>query len=590
MRIQLWFAAIIGALVLSTGAQTSHAQMPPGPQAWAPNARGVHPASYNAGLAYPYPPPMTSPYAGGSPSDAFSVGPPPSGMLPYPGVNGPDYQANIFKDGLWQSESRSGRRMNLTLEFLFTRTRKPTGVFGNDQAQTYFETIEDALEELDDIDDDVLDLLRTDDQLGLAAPNFFDRVDFADEFGDINSIGGRVNFEIINPDESGVLMSFLYSADPTEQFNARKDVHPSRGQDFELLNFVLNNPAGFLVDLSPLDVFEVLGNNLLNLRGIPLDDGTLQTFDGDTTIGGVTSPYDLQFLLEIKTETYSGNIGWMMAPVYKTDYFKLRPVVGLRAMYMGEEIDFFGLDSGLVYDNNDGTGTGDPFIADVKLHSTPNGIDDDGDGIIDNAGGIEDDPMGAGGGGGGTQTTDSRFINFRIQDPNLPPIETTLNNRVRSYLLGPEVGVRYDFGGDKFVFSGMTKVGLMANSERISLAGNNFAMTTRDNNFIPSTPGNNQPNTFNDTESHTHVSPLIETSIYVDAPIFNYVPILRRFKVFSEANFRAGYTFTYIDHIARPYQSVNYQGNPAQGLFPTISVDRHHWTIGSYSVGVNWNW
>ncbi|MBM83544.1 MAG: hypothetical protein CMJ78_23540 [Planctomycetaceae bacterium] len=571
--------------MLTSGLQETWAQQPGAPPAGWGQPQGVQPAGYSAGFPYSLQAPG-NPYFGGSPSDTYRAGSPPASAMPWPDVNGPDYKENVFRDGWWIEESRSGKNYNFSVELLVTQTRKPQGVFGDERAQTYFQLIEDALMD-SDIDDDVLALFQSDDLLGTVSPNFFDRVNFADEFGDLNSLGTRMTLEITNPDDSGLILSGWWSSDPTEQFDARSDVHQSRGTEPELLEFLLDNPLGILADISPLDPDEVLQNNLLNLRGIPLDDGTIRTFDNGINIGGVTAPFDLQFLLEIQTESYSGNVAWMMAPVYNNGYFKLRPVVGIRAIYLREELAFSGRDSGLVYDSEDDAT--DPFLADVKLHSTPNGVDDDGDGIIDNAGLVEDDPSGGMGGGGGG-ADDVRFIQFRIQDPNFPPLDTTLNNRVRSYLLGPEVGFRYDFSGKTIGISGMTKVGLMANAERISLAGNNFAMTTRDNNFIPSTPENNQPNRFNDTERHIHVSPMFETSLFVNAPVFQYLPVLRRFKLFSEANLRVGYTFTYIDHVARPSESIEYTANPAMGLFPSIDTDRHRWTIGSYSFAINWNW
>ncbi|HEV3298484.1 MAG TPA: hypothetical protein VG055_02535, partial [Planctomycetaceae bacterium] len=276
-----------------------------------------------------------------------------------------------------------------------------------------------------------------------------------------------------------------------------------------------------------------------------------------------------------------------------------------------EGLSFEGIDSGLLYGGASATGTNTAVAIlgrDFKSQSVPNGIDDNKDGIIDNAVTPEPAPSGS---NSTTTTTGAEVISFPSPFALLP---ATIDVRANTNLAGPTAGLHYLIGNSAgFHVTGETKFGLMANWETIELSGNNIGSTTRVNGnfvtfpteltgnrgnpqmeiaqdlFIPS-PTDPNPNAFNSSAQHSHVSPLIEQSIIIEAPVFQYVPILGKMWPFAHANLRGGYEFMWVGDVIETNQSIDYEGNPMAGLKPRIVVDRGSWYSDNWSVGVSWNW
>jgi len=83
---------------------------------------------------------------------------------------------------------------------------------------------------------------------------------------------------------------------------------------------------------------------------------------------------------------------------------------------------------------------------------------------------------------------------------------------------------------------------------------------------------------------------MLEQSFFAEAPPFRYVPRLKRVPLFHEAKFRVGYTLTYIGQVVQPDQSVLWEGNPAEGLFPSIQIRRGKWLSDHWTFGINWQY
>jgi len=551
---------------------------------------------------------------GPPPGVASTSGMPPAAMRPYPANSTYDfeYDKHYYRDGMWNRiSSNRGRRSIFNIDILVARTRKPTGYLGNGGAMTYKDMILPILEEdpydLGDTgggggqDQSVVDQFRGVPAAGVPGFNYYDPVQLQNTLNSPSGTGLRLQMGYFDPDDSGLVFEG-FGQNTSTMFDARDTLGMGRGEQKDTLllllkppNFLLNNIGGAGSqfgqtggggggggddDASTAQDF-ILQNNLLNLRGIGLDDGSR---DGAGNVIGVSSPYDLEFRLTAKSRTYGASITWIMAPRYRTKKFMLRPTVGVRYMRIQESMSFYGQDSGLTYDNLEDLDEG--FNGDVKLHSPPNLIDDDGDGITDNAALVEESGGGGGGGGGGGE--EFRFVIYN--DPSMYPLTSTLNNMSRSDLIGPEVGLRYDIGGDKFKLWGQTKLAVAANTERLRLNGNNIGMVTRQNNFNMATPGDPQPNRFSDRDRHSHVSEIIEQSFFAEAPLFARIPILRRSSILSEANFRFGYTFLFVGHVARPFGSIYWAGNPSEGLFPTVNTKRTSFWTENYSFSINWTY
>jgi len=465
---------------------------------------------------------------------------------------GPQISGTVFADS--QDVDDRSHQHFFRFDVLQTWSQSPKGFVGNANAQSYQSLLEPIL-------------LNHPYGLDIAnqfgGSNYYDPVTLESETGNPSGTGFRLQTGYYDPDDSGLVIEG-FDQRTTEQFDARDTLGLGRGDQKNMMLLLLSPPDFLLNDVSPADGDFILQNNLLNLRGLPLDDGSLE---------GVTSPYDLEFRLTSKSRLYGGSITFV-APSVGIQKLRLRSTVGVRYLRLQESFHFFGQDSGLSYDNVEDLD--EVFNGDVKLHSPPNMIDDDQDGIVDNAALVEG------------SSDEFRFIIYN--DPSMYPMTSTLNNVLRSSLIGPEIGLRYDLGGTKFKLWGQTKAALTVNNERLRLNGNNIGMVTRQNNFLTSTPGDPDPNQFNDQHDDSYLSPVFEQSLFIETFLFAQIPMLRRVEFFKNASFRFGCTFIWVGNVSQPSESIVWQGNPSEGLYPSIDMKRADWWTTNLSYSVNWNW
>ena len=496
----------------------------------------------------------------------------PDSMTAWPGSNGPSpyfnnaYSSHYQENGLWHHDSNNRRKkFFFSTEALVTFTKRPqSGIIGSKRAQSYYDLVQEGLEE---VDDELYEEFEFSNYYGRQEFTFFD---------DLESPGLRLRWGYENPDDSGLMITGWWASDNTTSLNGPRDISTRRATEKSLVYELLEEPDFPDTDISPRTVEEVLDANLMNLGGLPINDGSA---------GGVTIPFDLGYKIEFRSESWGTSLNWMSTPSYKSGSLVIRPIYGIRYIGVQEGFRFVGNDSGLLYDDGDDSDI-DP-IRDLKLHSLPNGIDDDGDGIIDNAGHVEpiQDQNGGGGGGGGNQDEDVNYVAV------VDPFTSFVDNGTMSHIAGPEMGFRYDLGGDHFKLWGMTKVGIMANHEKMSLKGDNIMMATRgDEVALPVTIDNPNPNAFSSSRSHTHVSPMIETSLFAEMTIFDKLPLLRDVHILESAKFRVGYTYLLIGEVARPYNSIKWDGNPQEGMFPSINLSRRQWRTSNWSFAVDWTY
>lgn len=583
MRLHLWLAILTGTI--STLGIAGSAQ-----------SQGVYPPGAGVGT---YPPGATM---GGGPGDQFSgMYPPPGGYpsyyQPYPSISPyeHEYQQIANRAGIWEQDSQSRigmpNRWRFRTEYVSMEARQGKRLLGNSKAPTYREQIIPTLEDAggggggNNLDDYIDALSGLNNGIGF---NLFDPVS-AQELERPELRGLRLTLEAENVDGSGLEFWGLWAKENDNEFNAKDDVDPSRGNQQAFVIAMINDPTLQNPTNPPAnfpDPVEVLQNNLLNLRGIPLDDGTIETLSDGTTFGGASAVYDLAFQVRTDIEIYGAGLRWKSMPLYKSDSIRIRPNTGLRYTAVNDMFSFYGQDSGILYDGQ--TDGSEPPLPEVKLHSLPNRFDDDGDGIVDNAGLIEDQFGGQGGGGGGGTGT----ANFVFPTNTLVyPVTSLLFSDVESHLAGPEIGLSYDFGGEKgFRMGGSSNFGVLVNYQRMQLSGDNIFVTTREADLLPRTPTNARPNAFSSTEEHTSVSPMFEQMFYAEGPLFQYIPMLRRSALLRNANFRAAYTLTYIGELARASDSIVWQGNPSMDIFPVIETSRSTFTATSWDFGVSWSW
>lgn len=163
--------------------------------------------------------------------------------------------------------------------------------------------------------------------------------------------------------------------------------------------------------------------------------------------------------------------------------------------------------------------------------------------------------------------------------PLVPRYWSALDSTVRSHLAGPHIGLWYRLGKDRLAFKGSTKVGLMANHNRMDLNGQGIGN--------PYLAGFNNDLRFEQFEDHTNVSPMIEQTITAEAPLFSYIPLLREIKLLEEAKLRVGYSILAFWEVTRPGDSIVWQGQP---LNPYIDVERTKWYVHGWNIGIDWRY
>ncbi len=601
MRFHRWFGPLLGAFAAVAGASTASAQQPPMP---ASGSAFADPS----GAFYQVPGPGAVP-------GSFQQWP---AISPYE----MDYGRHVNEGGLWNYDNQSHEGMEshwkFRSEYNYIATKRPQGYVGNRAAPTYKHQLRNQLinqqagaggganggGQLQTL----LNRFEGTNTYGRGF-NWYDPI-YGGEISSPTMDGLRISLDNLNPDGTGMELFGGWAIDDDTEYDSRKhDISPRRGQmpsitDIDTILQIVNARAPqLLINNGPIDVSQIPGpigpyrsvtealqSNLLNLRGIPLDDGTITVLPDGSTVGGASAVYDLDFKIKFSVEQYGAGLRWQTMPLIKNNWLRVNPNVGFRYTSIEENFSFFGRHSGWTYNSLGAAGGGNnnqTTVTDLLVHSLPNFFDDNRNGIVDEAGLIEDS-LGGQAGGGGAQAGTSVF---GPPTNALYPITSILHSRVRSYLAGPEIGMNYVIGGDSLRMGGRSTFALLANHERMTLSGDNIFVTTHIANLIQPTAADPRPNDFSDQKNSTHVSPLFEQNFYVEGPFLRYVPLLRRSSLFSKATVNVGYTLTYIGEFTRPDEDILWRGNPSAGLFPTIQkAERQTWKQDAFNIGLTWQW
>jgi hypothetical protein len=497
------------------------------------------------------------------------------------------FEQHFNSDGLWFKRALGGfgpgsslNDFHFNVDYTRTRTRQLHGLFGNPTAATFLQ-----------------------DSIVNNAPNFPDNV-FLPQFQEkyTENIprfwrdGIRLSGGMENRTGWGFSWNAKYDGKESAAYDARANVEATRRGLNQVTHFSdavfleatggvanPNVPTSLrqvnerqiletqilnarLFDAANAETFGVAGNtndildrNLYPYGSIPLHNGV----DPD----GFPQLFDLDFVLQQTIETYGSGAHVSFSPVYEDNSLQVRPIFGGRFFGIRESINFRGVDSGLDY-----------------LPDLPDGVDDDGDFVIDN---VEEN---------GTLT-------FTDRTPNIDEeilIRSFVSSEVRSTMGGPEIGFEYSVGErGSLSLSGSTRVGALFNNEKSTLAGDNIGDTVRtdiDNgitilaDMFDTTTANGQltQNAFTDSMSTTHVSPMFEQSFRAEIPLFEKLPVLRDMPQLENATFRAGWTFTWIGEVADPGQQITWVSRPRDGVFPTLKVTRDNFFQHTLDLGIHW--
>ena len=398
------------------------------------------------------------------------------------------------------------------------------------------------------------------EDLAAAARNDLFPVRTLANLGDARGEGVKFQYGWDNGDGSGVEFNGFYTGDAEFNF--------SRGID---------SFAGMPIMFAPTAIYSGQLVNLLN-GSLPLETG-LPTFNdaGDSLkITGFSQKFDVLYELEQDTVMYGGNVLAFAQTILDRDACRLRLFWGADYMYLDEGFRFRGIDSGLFYDLED----------------------------------FQPDGGTIGGGGGGGGAGGDLFTGFvddaqgpAVPSSGIPGIEDTsdrffearLTSDTQSHLAGPMAGLRYDLGGGKdFRVTGTTSFGLLANHTRTIVQGENIgeqtAMKTVYGIDFLNDPRTGDPlpagtTAFKDSESSTHVSPVLKQDLNAHLRIGKVLPPLRDTDFFGDCYLKVGYGLIYAGEVQRPGSAVAWRGYP---LFPSVRSDRESLFVQNGSIGLEW--
>ena len=84
---------------------------------------------------------------------------------------------------------------------------------------------------------------------------------------------------------------------------------------------------------------------------------------------------------------------------------------------------------------------------------------------------------------------------------------------------------------------------------------------------------------------------MFEQRIFIEGPMLEYIPLIRRVTFLRKANFRLSYNISVIGEVARPNNAILWTANPQGGLFPRIETrDRETWRSSGWDFGLSWSW
>ena len=294
--------------------------------------------------------------------------------------------------------------------------------------------------------------------------------------------------------------------------------------------------SGFILFQNSVD------NDLVSPHAIPGQPGTLLPMWGivvDNPNGsGTILPFDTRFFQKFQQQIMGADADFYLAPFFERESFKLKMLFGAKYLQIHEDYYVQGDNSGLGYEVMPGT----------------NGI---------------------------TPPLVYQGIN---------PYSTVIQSSTTSNLFGPQIGVRYDLGGDKFKIWGQSKVAVAADVEKMIVSGSNVAaymaplQTQVNPNVVPGPAfGGTPPPSTRNVTNNTHIAPIFDTSINIDFPGFAYIPWVNKWAVFKDAYMRVGFNYVYVGDVARPANIINYNI-----LTPTVNPAHTWFEYSSVNFAVNW--
>ncbi len=592
MRIQHWLTAFMSLLAPMVVTVTAFAQSTPSPQGYPPGSATPGRAQVRQTAAQlpdsttartPMVPPVFQPaFATNNPAVLYPPGTP-NTMAPWPAIT-PHLPANVLQDRTYQ---RDGQWLNEiiyrdpkfygSIEYLRIHFDGPGGAYiGSKPAN-----INRITEDFPDVitwpfgappEDGFNPPLgpgaypfvflqeEPEDFVGTATidPNLFPIRKMSIFDDDLKSNGTRLRFGYMDNDGTGLGAEIWWGMQADERFQM--------GQS-HINGIPITQDLIAGVDLSAIpldelpDEFDNPGGGFIpftRVGAVPYEEssGVIDTLFPGSGFTGSTMKYDILYQVDIATQAGGGNVNLYLGDIYKRRSVQIKSYVSARYLYVDEYFRFRGIDSGFGYE-----------IEEEDDDEAPTFRPEDG----------------------------------TVSGPYYPLFETIVQSENTSHLAGPEIGLRGDLGrGKGFHVWWQGSVGLLVNHENLRVHGVNAGNAHFFNTNIgdPTDPSDDtgfgslfgpafdmfsNDTTFDDEESHTHVSPMLQLGINAEVDILGNLPLIRRIPLVEAANLTFGYNLLVVGELARPADTIRWRGFPD---FPSVRTRRDTWEMHQGSIGL----
>ncbi|GAB4144042.1 MAG: hypothetical protein Tsb009_15510 [Planctomycetaceae bacterium] len=285
MRLQHWFTAVVCFVSLICASNAAHAQGDFNPYASSPYY-GAAPVGYDEmpGTLSQVSAPAPIPHFSARLSTDMNVNGVPPGMLPYPAISPFDhrYSEHSIENGLWMHDSNN----------------RPRKYYGGVSAVLFrLRKPEQAL-----FGDPAFRAVATNPPYTIGTANGSDHV-FDKNF---KTEGIRIHWGFIDADNTGLEATAWWATDVTQQFKLGQDIDPG-------------DPGTAIVAPS-----------------IPVANGG----------AGDSLDFDRLFRIRYVQEAVSTHADRLFAPWWKSNNILVRPMGGVRYMYLREGMHFSGINGG----------------------------------------------------------------------------------------------------------------------------------------------------------------------------------------------------------------------------------------------------
>jgi hypothetical protein len=228
-------------------------------------------------------------------------------------------------------------------------------------------------------------------------------------------------------------------------------------------------------------------------------------------------------------------------------WFRMRPLYGARYNFIKEQFNFTGKDNGFAF-----------------------AYDFDGD-IWDQSANTVNNTV-----------VNNNLVPLTVTAPffqtQLFPYETSVTSKVHSHLYGPQIGFDASVGGEYLMLTGITKAGVVANTEKLTLDTSGFGTQEALTGI----------RTFrSDAKTHTRVAPFIELTANADINVFPIIPYVNRWNWLKNARVQAGYTTFVVGNLQRPLDQIVWRSDGSGGAY-IKERGRDAWYTQYWNLGVHW--